>query len=168
MLSATKCSQVWALPVFTDKFCEDFVEEVKHFEGSKCEKGRPNTMNNYGILLNELGFDETFFNEFREDYITPITSILYPQWGGGGLDSHKVFTVKYKYGEDLDLAYHYDNAEVTLNICLGEDFTGGELYFGGMRTEAIDLLQTKPVLHRKGYGIFHRGQHLHGAMKIGE
>ncbi|XP_078490040.1 2-oxoglutarate and iron-dependent oxygenase domain-containing protein 2-like isoform X2 [Ciona intestinalis] len=166
MLSKTKCDHVWSLPVFTDKFCDDFVEEITNFEKSICEKGRPNTMNNYGILLNELGFDELFFNEFRRKYISPVVKILYPEWFGLGLDSHKVFTVKYKHGEDLGLAYHYDNAEVTLNVCLGKQFEGGELYFGGMRTEPIDLLHTKPVLHNKSYGILHRGQHLHGAMGI--
>ena len=35
-------------------------------------------------------------------------------------------------GGDRDLAYHYDNAEVTLNVCLGSSFTGGELSFGPM------------------------------------
>lgn len=35
--------------------------------------------------------------------------------------------------EDLDLSYHYDNAEVTLNVSLGKDFTEGNLYFGDMK-----------------------------------
>ena len=34
----------------------------------------------------------------------------------------------------MDLSYHYDNAEVTLNVCLGNDFTDGELYFGDVRS----------------------------------
>lgn len=41
--------------------------------------------------------------------------------------------VKYDIHEDLDLSYHYDNAEVTLNVSLGEKFTEGNLYFGDMR-----------------------------------
>lgn len=36
-------------------------------------------------------------------------------------------------GQDVDLSYHYDNAEVTINVCLGREFTGGQLYFGDMR-----------------------------------
>lgn len=39
--------------------------------------------------------------------------------------------------EDLDLSYHYDNAEVTLNVCLGKTFTEGGLYFGGMKQVCI-------------------------------
>lgn len=63
----------------------------------------------------------------------PIARLLYPEWVGEGLDSHQVFTVSYTKGGDLDLAYHYDNAEVTLNICLGKSFRGGALYFGPMK-----------------------------------
>ena len=74
----------------------------------------------------------------------PITRMLYPECGGDCLDSHKAFTVHYKMGEDLDLSYHYDNAEVTLNVSLGKEFSGGELFFGDMRqvysTESIPLV----------------------------
>ena len=51
----------------------------------------------------------------------------------GVILTHKAFTVHYKIGEDLDVSYHYDNAEVTLNVSLGKDFSGGELFFGDMR-----------------------------------
>lgn len=64
----------------------------------------------------------------------PIARLLYPQWVNEGLDSHRAFIVKYAEGEDLDLSYHFDNAEVTLNVCLGRKFEGGSLYFGSMRT----------------------------------
>ena len=32
-------------------------------------------------------------------------------------------------GGDVSLSYHYDNAEVTLNVCLGGGFRGGDLFF---------------------------------------
>lgn len=85
------------------------------------------------ILLNELGFDEGFITPLREHYLRPLTSMLYPDCGGRCLDSHKAFVVKYDMNEDLDLSYHFDNAEVTLNVSLGKDFTEGNLYFGDMR-----------------------------------
>lgn len=85
------------------------------------------------ILLDELGFDEGFVTPLRELYLSPIASVLYPDCGGRCLDSHRAFVVKYDMQEDLDLSYHYDNAEVTLNVCLGKTFSEGGLYFGGMR-----------------------------------
>ncbi len=50
--------------------------------------------------------------------------------------------------EDLDLSYHYDNAEVTLNVSLGKDFTEGNLYFGDMRQVNIWLYYDAKILLR--------------------
>lgn len=85
------------------------------------------------ILLDELGLDEGLITPLRELYLKPLSSLLYPDCGGKWLDSHKAFAVKYTLNEDLDLSYHYDNAEVTLNVSLGKVFTEGNLYFGDMR-----------------------------------
>ena len=41
--------------------------------------------------------------------------------------------MKYSMGNDTDLSYHYDNAEVTLNVCLGKEFAGGDLFFGPLK-----------------------------------
>ncbi|XP_053815296.1 2-oxoglutarate and iron-dependent oxygenase domain-containing protein 2 isoform X1 [Vidua chalybeata] len=121
--------RIYRLPVFTEQFCQALVDELENFEQSDMPKGRPNTMNNYGVLLNELGMDEPFLTPLRERLL-PITALLYPELGGACLDSHKAFVVKYSLHEDLDLSSHYDNAEVTLNVSLGKEFTEGNLYFG--------------------------------------
>lgn len=63
----------------------------------------------------------------------PLARLLYPDWTGKELDSHRAFVVKYSIEDDVELSYHYDNAEVTLNVCLGAEFKGGDLYFGSMR-----------------------------------
>lgn len=69
----------------------------------------------------------------RTQYLLPLARLLFPVWVENGLDSHKAFIVRYATGEDLDLSYHFDNAEVTLNVSLGKQFTGGNLYFGKMK-----------------------------------
>lgn len=45
----SKADKTYSFPVFTEEFCGLFVEEVEHFEASDMPKGRPNTMNNYGV-----------------------------------------------------------------------------------------------------------------------
>ena len=40
---------VYAFQVFTPEFCEEFIEEINHFENTELPKGRPNTMNNFGV-----------------------------------------------------------------------------------------------------------------------
>ncbi|XP_053725758.1 2-oxoglutarate and iron-dependent oxygenase domain-containing protein 2 isoform X1 [Synchiropus splendidus] len=158
--------RVYRLPVFTKAFCEELLEELEHFERSSCPKGQPNTMNNYGILLNELGFDTNFITPLREQHLRPLASLLYPDCGGRSLDSHKAFVVKYDMDEDVDLSYHYDNAEVTLNVSLGRDFTEGNLYFGDMRQVPLSDTECCEVSHRATEGLLHRGQHMHGALPI--
>lgn len=37
------------MPVFTVSFCQALLEELEHFEQSDMPRGRPNTMNNYGV-----------------------------------------------------------------------------------------------------------------------
>ncbi|KAK1806851.1 hypothetical protein P4O66_005341, partial [Electrophorus voltai] len=142
LLTTEAAPRVYRFPVFTKDFCRDLVEELEHFEQSDAPKGRPNTMNNYGVLLDELGLDEGLVGPLREEYLRPLSALLYPDCGGRWLDSHKAFAVKYAVHEDVELSYHYDNAEVTLNVSLGKDFTGGNLYFGDMRQEHL-----KATLH---------------------
>ncbi|KAM6377825.1 2-oxoglutarate and iron-dependent oxygenase domain-containing protein 2 isoform 3-T4 [Pluvialis apricaria] len=129
-------------------------------------KGRPNTMNNYGVLLNELGMDETFITPLREKYLRPITALLYPDLGGASLDSHKAFVVKYSLHEDLDLSSHYDNAEVTLNVSLGKDFTEGNLYFGDFSQDPMPVPKYIEIEHVGAQGLLHRGGQIHGALPI--
>ena len=85
------------------------------------------------LLFNELGFDEFFTNPLRTNYLQQISKLLYDDCVLDGLDSHRAFVVNYcadeKKNKDFGLSSHYDNAEVTLNVSLGKDFTDGELYF---------------------------------------
>ena len=65
----------------------------------------------------------------RTQYLMPLAQLLFPVWVDDGLDSHKAFIIYCAIREDLDLLYHFDNAEVMLNVNCGEQFTGGYLYF---------------------------------------
>uniref|UniRef100_A0A8D0H773 2-oxoglutarate and iron dependent oxygenase domain containing 2 n=1 Tax=Sphenodon punctatus TaxID=8508 RepID=A0A8D0H773_SPHPU len=158
--------RIYRLPIFTHEFCRVFIEELENFERSEMPKGRPNTMNNYGVLLNELGLDDALVTPLRESYLQPVASLLYPDCGGGRLDSHKAFVVKYALHEDLDLSSHYDNAEVTLNVSLGKDFTEGNLYFADFRQAPSPVPKYVEVEHVGSHGLFHRGGQIHGALPI--
>jgi hypothetical protein len=59
------------------------------------------------------------------------------------------------------LVPHTDDSEVTLNVCLGTDFKGGQLVLRGLRNSAGEgsaevVLDVKP-----GRAVLHLGQHLH-------
>ena len=60
------------------------------------------------------------------------------------------------------LVPHTDDSEVTMNVCIGDDFTGGNLHFKGLRGTprgGIDLVgEYKPQI---GRAIVHAGRHFH-------
>jgi hypothetical protein len=156
---------IYSFQMFTEEFCRELVEEVESMEASGLPILRPNSMNNYGVILDDFGFSP-FFEHLRE-FILPISSKLYGEIGSH-LDSHHAFIVQYKIGEDLDLDFHYDDSEVTLNVCLGKKFTGGSLYFQGLLEKPETHGENFEFLHKQGLGIIHVGKHRHGANAIKE
>ncbi len=54
---------------------------------------RPNSMNNYGLILDEIGLSP-FLNDLMLRYVAPFSSILYPDVGGDTLDGHHGFIVR--------------------------------------------------------------------------
>lgn len=166
--------QIYSWALFTTDFCREFIAEVRHFEKwcveNDIEKRLPNSMNNYGVVLGDFGFYD-FLQQFMLTYIKPITATLYPEVGGDSLDYHHSFIVEYAVDKDVALDFHVDASDVTLNICLGNEFSGGDLYFGGIRCAFCQ--ETTPrkdeeigVRHEPGHAILHRGKHRHSAQDI--
>jgi len=60
-----------------------------------------------------------------------------------------VFTLVDKTG------FHVDDSEVTLNVCLGKEFDGGELFFRGVRCDKHVNGEARPEvgLTPKGPGV---------------
>ncbi|KAM9102404.1 2-oxoglutarate and iron-dependent oxygenase domain-containing protein 2 isoform X3 [Sarcophilus harrisii] len=158
--------KIYRLQIFTKDYCRMLLQELEHFEQSDMPKGRPNTMNNHGVLLHELGLDEPLVTPLREQYLQPLTALLYPDYGGGRLDSHRAFVVKYSLDGDVDLSYHYDNAEITLNISLGRQFAEGNLVFGDYYEVPKDEMSYLELPNLPTYGVLHRGGQLHGALPL--
>ena len=79
------------------------------------------------------------------------------------LDSYRAFTVLYDSTADGDkeLAMHYDNAEVTLNINIGGTWGGGNVVYYGLATNKDDGKSVEAQL-RRGWGVFHAGLELLG------
>jgi len=49
--NSVSVERTYTFPVFTQEFCQKFLDEIKHFEQSPFPKGRPNTMNKTGVLV---------------------------------------------------------------------------------------------------------------------
>ncbi|XP_043696038.1 2-oxoglutarate and iron-dependent oxygenase domain-containing protein CP2-like [Telopea speciosissima] len=162
---------VYTFEMLQPSFCELLLSEVENIEKwvreSKFRIMRPNTMNKYGAVLDDFGL-ETMLDKLMDDFIRPISRVLFPEVGGSTLDSHHGFVVEYGKDRDVDLGFHVDDSEVTLNVCLGKQFSGGELFFRGIRCEkhVNTETQSEEILdysHVPGKAVLHRGRHRHGA-----
>ncbi|CAH2036160.1 unnamed protein product [Thlaspi arvense] len=124
-------------------FCEKMISEVKNFR--KWAK------------QTKLRIKKANCMKFFSDDVTEAT-----------LDSHHGFVVEHGKDRDADIGFHVDDSEVTLNVCLGKEFVGGELYFRGTRCEKhvnIDATSEEryDYSHKPGQAVIHRGRHRHGA-----
>ncbi|CAN6811221.1 hypothetical protein Bca4012_004401 [Brassica carinata] len=162
---------VFVFDMLQPSFCEMMLAEVENFEKwvgeTKFRIMRPNTMNKYGAVLDDFGLD-SMLDKLMESFIRPMTKVFFSDVGGATLDSHHGFVVEYGKDRDLDLGFHVDDSEVTLNVCLGNQFVGGELFFRGTRCERHVNTTTKPdeiydYSHVPGQAVLHRGRHRHGA-----
>ncbi|KAE9607493.1 putative procollagen-lysine 5-dioxygenase [Lupinus albus] len=162
---------IFAFEMLQPRFCELLMSEFDNFErwvhDQKVRVMRPNTMNQYGAVLDDFGF-QTMLAKLMEDFICPLSEVFYAEIGGANLDSHHGFIVEYGNNRDVDLGLHVDDAEVTLNVCLGTQFSGGDLFFRGMRCEKHVNTESRPeevfdYSHFPGQAVLHHGRHRHGA-----
>lgn len=155
---------VYSFPIFTLDFCALLMEEIRHFYGSKLPARRPNSMNNYGIILNEIGLEPMIF-DLQDAVIQPLASVLFPM-EGSELESHHSFTIRYKGGEDTHLDVHTDDSDVTFNVNIFGNYTGAPLVFCGINGEPDHRHFRTAYQHQLGYAVMHRGRHRHGAEDI--
>lgn len=162
---------VYSFAMLQPSFCELLLAEVENFEkwvnAAKFKTMKPNTMNKYGAVLDDFGL-EAMLNKLMEEFICPISKVFFTEVGGSTLDSHHGFVVEYGNDKDIELGFHVDDSEVTLNVCLGKEFSGGELFFRGVRCDKHVNSETQPeeildYSHTPGRAVLHRGRHRHGA-----
>jgi len=157
-------NDVFSFKVFTEEFCQLLMEEIHHFYGSKLPARRPNSMNNYGIILNEIGL-ESFVFALQDAIIQPLAAILLPA-EGSELEAHHSFTIRYRGGEDTHLDVHTDDSDITFNVNIFGNYSGAPLVFCGINGEPDHRLFRTAYQHRLGYAVLHRGRHRHGAEDI--
>jgi len=155
--------EVFSFKFLTDAFCEKLVSEIYNFYESGLPARRPNSMNNYGIILNEIGL-EPLIDELQR-LLQPLGHQIFPG-PGSEWDGHHCFIVRYRQGEDLGLDMHTDDSDVTFNLCLGLDFDGAGLQFCGVMGAPNHRKHTHTYKHVKGSCVFHLGRKRHGADDI--
>ena len=101
---------------------------LEYCTDNKLPIHRPNSMNNYGVVLLQMGLHDLIV-DLQEKLLYPISSKLFPVQSMGGFSSHHAFIVSYSTEKDTHLDMHTDDSDVTFNICLGkEGFTASGMY----------------------------------------
>lgn len=158
-----------AFPLLAPRAASDLLADIDRRLDAAARRGEAaaaaNSMHLFGAQLGPLGFDP-WFRELRERWIAPLARALLPDFAGAPLDRHHGYLVDYARHRDQDLGFHVDDSEVTLNLCLGEDFDGAELTFLGARCEThrdgpVLAGETAEYLHRPGFAVLHAGAHRH-------
>jgi len=157
---------VYTFDMLSPAFCSMLLDELQHYEASDMPVVRPNSMNNYGVVLNSIGLEQ-MMDVLQRDFVLPMAAALFPV-EGDGVDHHHTFMVQYKAGEDLGLDMHTDACDVTINVCLGKEFTGAGLTLCGLRgsrhQDERRFQYSHP--HVLGRAIMHLGHQRHGADDI--
>jgi ubiquitin-protein ligase len=125
----------YSLPLLNQEVCGQLISEMKNMEAAKhINKMRPNSMNNYGVIVDDMGL-EAPMRWLMLTVVQPLSKLLFcnhaPEgdgisqdldymFGGSRLDTHHAFVVKYRPDEDRALSMHTDDSEITLNISLNE------------------------------------------------
>ncbi|XP_051970452.1 procollagen-lysine,2-oxoglutarate 5-dioxygenase 2-like isoform X2 [Xyrauchen texanus] len=157
------CTDVFWFPVFSEKACDELVEEMENFgtwSGGKHEDrritGGYETVPTDDIHMRQIDFDKEWLHFIRE-FISPITLKVF---SGYYTKSYAImnFVVKYTPERQAYLRPHHDSSTFTINIALnnkGMDFQGG-----GCRFHRYNCSIESP---RKGWSFMHPGRltHLH-------
>ena len=110
---------IYSLRFFTLEYCTMLLEETEHFEAWCTEAGvalhRPNTMNNHGAIVDDFGMAD-LMDTLMRTCVQPLARLAgYADVGGDQLATHHAFIVAYALDKDLDLKFHVDSSDVTLN-----------------------------------------------------
>ena len=165
---------VWVGPVLSPEWCERLLVEAETYRQWTQKYGSvwsiPNSMHHRGILLSELGL-EGLFELWMRSQLQPWAERNLGSHLAGPLTEYHAYLVEYSPESQSDLGFHVDDSQVTLNLCLGREFEGSELYFEGPRCALhVDSPSRsgEPFewRHRPGIAVLHAGKNRHGVRPI--
>eukprot|EP00536_Pseudo-nitzschia_multiseries_P005534 jgi/Psemu1/295917/fgenesh1_pm.104_\ len=169
---------VYSFPLLSKTFCQKlcryasaamaFIESSPRASGEEGAIIRGFATKNLDLLgmtwLNDLVFHLV---------VKPVSAQLYKdtELEGGELDWRHGFIAAYSSDPTSSkprqrLVPHTDDAEVTLNLCFGDQFTGGDLHFWGIRGDQTAGTFVGEYRPEVGRAVLHSGRHLHEVTEI--
>lgn len=137
------------VPVFTEEFCDKFVENIKLQKYHQSDRwGTPTDV----LSIESLGLKDLFLN-IAVEYLHPLTYHYWmvdgKKWKFMNIDPQ---ILKFKPGQDLRL--HHDFCSITMSMLLDGNSKGGELLFPkyGIVEPKVGFMYIYPgqITHRYG------------------
>ncbi|MDG1491250.1 MAG: hypothetical protein P8R43_05120 [Planctomycetota bacterium] len=155
---------VLLVPLLTPAACQEVLAQIEERRRALAVRRPPSSMHDHGVMLGSIGLDG-LIDQLR-GRLAPLLEAHFPLQGGPEIDHHHSYLVEYGRELDEDLGFHVDDSEVTLNLCLGEEFSGAELVLLGARcdlhrqTEVADS-EVIEIEHQPGQAVLHAGRQRH-------
>ncbi|KAK2090463.1 Procollagen-lysine,2-oxoglutarate 5-dioxygenase 2 [Saguinus oedipus] len=162
------CPDVFWFPIFSEKACDELVEEMEHYgkwsggkhHDSRISGGYENVPTD-DIHMKQVDLENVWLHFIRE-FIAPVTLKVFAGYYTKGFALLN-FVVKYSPERQRSLRPHHDASTFTINIALnnvGEDFQGG-----GCKFLRYNCSIESP---RKGWSFMHPGRltHLHEGLPV--
>ena len=70
-----------------------FLAELDNYYATGLPQPRPNSMNNYGIIVNQIGM-QAVITRLQTEVLLPLSELLFPAQAKGGFTGHHSFMVK--------------------------------------------------------------------------
>ncbi|KAG7158789.1 Procollagen-lysine,2-oxoglutarate 5-dioxygenase 1-like 3 [Homarus americanus] len=171
MVPETVGPHLYYLPFFSERFCQDIIEEVEHFGQwqDKDKDDREEEAHRYtstNINLSQINYFTQYnllINTVKKELLDTLYS--YRSLGYGNL----VFVLKYESTTHYNtFKYHLDGATYTFNIALNNNFTGGGLQY---RMGNVNFGEEREIWvnhNRTGWALVQpdRPMHLHHGMPL--
>lgn len=163
---------VFRVRLATEAGCARLLATIEERRAA-AQAAAPNSMHEHGVQLAPLGLDGAVASLLMGSRgVRDLLATRFAEVGGDSIDGWHAYMVEYASGLDEDLGFHVDDSEVTLNLCLGDTFSGAELVMLGRR---CDLHRQTPVApsehleidHEPGVLVVHAGRHRHRVDPIG-
>ena len=96
-LASQPADGIYVFDMLSDQFCDDLLAELQNYEAAGHPVSRPNSMNRYGLILNNIGLEQSI-DALQRRYLRPLAEALFGAQGRK-LDHHHTFMVQYRASE---------------------------------------------------------------------
>lgn len=149
-------NDIYEMPVFTELMCRSLIDIAEKNGGWSMERHENYKTND--IEVTNLGLGK-FFDTFIQKLLFPIFKRLWCLSDADNIKSEN-FIIKYELNGQKMLHLHHDDSDITMNVGLNSEYSGGEVLFPRQ-----NLIYSNK---KNGYGLIHPGKitHIHGSKQI--